>query len=61
MSFEEMKQGLWPQKGGKLIKEIDNYYNFAHFGWGDPPTQTKTMNKIQASPPAPPHIFIPFF
>ncbi|WP_373181285.1 hypothetical protein [Clostridium butyricum] len=39
MSFEEMKQGLWPEKGGKLIKETDNYYHFAHFGWGDVETQ----------------------
>lgn len=39
MGFDEMKQGLWPQKGEKLVKETDNYYNFAHFGWGNVETQ----------------------
>lgn len=39
MNFEEMKQGLWPQKGEKLIRETNNYYDFAHFGWGDVETQ----------------------
>lgn len=39
MGFDEMKQGLCPQKGEKLVKETDNYYNFAHFGWGNVETQ----------------------
>jgi hypothetical protein len=30
-----MKGQPWPQKGGKLFSESGDYYEFAHFGWGD--------------------------